>query len=43
MVAKLEEFGAEDAGGSAEKFAAYIDSEATKWARVVKDAGVRAE
>lgn len=41
--ARLDEFGAEDAGGSAEKFAAYIDSENTKWARVIREANVKAE
>lgn len=40
---KLDEFGAEDAGGSAQKFAAFIASEYTKWGKVVKDANVRVE
>jgi tripartite-type tricarboxylate transporter receptor subunit TctC len=40
---KLDEFGAEDAGGSAQKFAAFIASEYTKWGKVVKDANVRIE
>ncbi|MDM0107725.1 tripartite tricarboxylate transporter substrate binding protein [Variovorax sp. J22R24] len=40
---KLEQFGAEDAGGSSQKFADFIVSENTKWARVIKDAGVRAD
>lgn len=40
---RLDEFGAEDAGGSPQKFAAFIVSEHAKWAKVVKDAGVRAD
>ncbi|MEF7613168.1 tripartite tricarboxylate transporter substrate binding protein [Aquincola sp. MAHUQ-54] len=40
---KLEEFGAEDAGGSSQKFASFIVSEHAKWGKVVKDAGVRLE
>lgn len=43
IAAKLDEFGAEDAGGSSEKFGAYIQAECTKWAKVVKDANVRVE
>ncbi|RZL89604.1 MAG: tripartite tricarboxylate transporter substrate binding protein [Variovorax sp.] len=40
---KLEQFGAEDAGGSSQKFADFIVSENTKWAKVIKDAGVRSD
>jgi tripartite-type tricarboxylate transporter receptor subunit TctC len=40
---KLDEFGAEDAGGSSQKFAAFIASEYVKWAKVIKEAGVKAE
>lgn len=43
VAARLAEFGAEDAGGTPQKFAAFIDSEYTKWGRVVKEAGVKAE
>lgn len=43
VAARLDEFGAEDAGGSADKFAGFIASEYTKWAKVVKDANVRVE
>ncbi len=39
--AKLEEFGAEDGGGMPQKFAQFITSEGAKWAKVVKDAGVK--
>jgi tripartite-type tricarboxylate transporter receptor subunit TctC len=38
---KFEQYGAEDGGGSAEKFGAFIQSEAKKWAKVVKDANVK--
>ena len=38
---KLETYGAEDGGGTPEKFAQFIRSEQEKWARVVKDANVK--
>lgn len=40
---KLEQYGAEDGGGTAEKFAEFIRSEQQKWARVIKDAKVTVE
>lgn len=40
---KLDTYGAEDGGGSAEKFAGFIQSEIAKWSRVVKDADVKVE
>jgi tripartite-type tricarboxylate transporter receptor subunit TctC len=40
---KFEQFGAEDGGGSREKFAQFMQSELKTWAKVVKDAGVKAE
>lgn len=40
---KLDEFGAEDAGGPARKFADFIASENVKWAQVIKDANVRVD
>ncbi len=40
---KLETYGAEDGGGSAEKFAQFIRSETAKWAKVVKDGNVKVE
>ncbi|QQX83946.1 tripartite tricarboxylate transporter substrate binding protein [Cupriavidus necator] len=40
---RLKSFGAEDSGGSNQQFGAFIASESTKWAKVVKDAGVKAE
>ena len=41
VMAKFEQYGAEDGGGSSEKFAAFIRSEGVKWAKVVKDAHVK--
>ena len=40
---RLDEFGAEDAGGSAQKFATFIAAEYDKWGRVVKETGVTVE
>ena len=40
---KLDTYGAEDGGGTPEKFAQVIRSEQEKWARVVKDANVKIE
>jgi tripartite-type tricarboxylate transporter receptor subunit TctC len=41
--ALLEVQGFEPDGGTPAVFAAYIKSEITKWARVIKDAGIPAE
>ena len=41
VMEKFETYGAEDGGGSPEKFAEFIRSEGRKWARVVKDANVK--
>ena len=43
VMEKFEQYGAEDGGGSTEKFGSFILSEARKWAKVVKDAGVKGE
>ncbi|NUT17219.1 MAG: tripartite tricarboxylate transporter substrate binding protein, partial [Cupriavidus sp.] len=40
---RLKSFGAEDSGGSSQQFAGYITAESAKWAKVIKDAGVKAE
>jgi tripartite-type tricarboxylate transporter receptor subunit TctC len=40
---KFEQYGAEDGGGSPEKFAEFIHVEAKKWAKVVHDANVKPE
>jgi tripartite-type tricarboxylate transporter receptor subunit TctC len=41
VVEKLAQFGAEDGGGSAQRFADFIRSEQVKWAKVVKDSNVK--
>ncbi len=38
---KMDQFGAEDGGGSIEKFAGFIKAEQQKWALVAKQAGVK--
>jgi tripartite-type tricarboxylate transporter receptor subunit TctC len=38
---KLDTYGAEDGGGSQEKFAQFIRAEQEKWGKVVKDANVK--
>jgi tripartite-type tricarboxylate transporter receptor subunit TctC len=40
---KLDTYGAEDGGGSADKFAGFIRTEIAKWAKVVKDADVKVD
>jgi len=40
---KLDTYGAEDGGGSSDKFAQFIRSEIAKWAKVVKDGHVKVE
>ena len=40
---KMDTYGAEDGGGSAEKFAQFIRTEQAKWAKVVTEAGVKIE
>jgi tripartite-type tricarboxylate transporter receptor subunit TctC len=40
---QLETYGAEDGGGTRERFAQFIASEQIKWARVVKDGNVKIE
>jgi tripartite-type tricarboxylate transporter receptor subunit TctC len=37
---KFEQYGAEDGGGSTERFAEFIKTEQTKWAKVIKEARV---
>jgi len=43
VVDKLASQGAELVGDSPDQFRAYIDSEAKKWAKVIKDAGVKTD
>jgi tripartite-type tricarboxylate transporter receptor subunit TctC len=40
---RLDTFGAEDGGGTPEKFAQFIRNETVKWGKVVKDADVKIE
>ena len=40
---KFDTYGAEDGGGTREKFAQFIASEQVKWARVVKEGNVKVE
>jgi tripartite-type tricarboxylate transporter receptor subunit TctC len=43
VVEKLDASGAEDGGGSAEKFQQFMHTEQIKWAKVIKDANVKAD
>ena len=40
---KLDSYGAEDGGGSTEKFANFIHTETMQWAKVVKEGNVKAD
>jgi tripartite-type tricarboxylate transporter receptor subunit TctC len=40
---RLDTYGAEDGGGTQEKFANFIRSETAKWAKVVKDGNIKVE
>ncbi len=40
---KMEQYGAQDGGGSIDKFAEFIKSEQVKWAKVAKTAGIKPE
>ena len=40
VMEKFEQYGAEDGGGTPERFAEFIRSEQQKWAKVIKDAKV---
>jgi tripartite-type tricarboxylate transporter receptor subunit TctC len=41
--ASLEQYGAEDGGGSRERFAEFIKSEIAQWRKVVKDGNVKSD
>jgi tripartite-type tricarboxylate transporter receptor subunit TctC len=43
VIEKLEASGAEDGGGSTEKFREFMHTEQVKWAKVIKDANVRVD
>jgi tripartite-type tricarboxylate transporter receptor subunit TctC len=40
---RMDTYGAEDGGGTIEKFEAFMREERVKWAKVVKEAGVKGE
>ena len=43
VMEKLEASGAEDGGGSTEKFAQFMQAEIKKWAKVIKEGGVKGD
>jgi tripartite-type tricarboxylate transporter receptor subunit TctC len=43
VVEKLNASGAQDGGGSTEKFADFMHAEQIKWAKIIKDGGVKGE
>ena len=43
VIAKLNEFGAEDGGGSPERFTTFMRAEQLKWARLIKGKGIALE
>ena len=43
VIEKFDQYGAEDGGGSPERFAEFIRSETQKWAKVIKDAKVQVD
>ena len=42
VIEKFDQYGAEDGGGSPERFGEFIRSETVKWAKVIKDGKVQA-
>jgi tripartite-type tricarboxylate transporter receptor subunit TctC len=43
VVERFDQYGAEGGGGTPEKFASFIQVEAVKWAKVVKEANVKVD
>ncbi|GAB3766976.1 tripartite tricarboxylate transporter substrate binding protein [Ramlibacter monticola] len=43
VMEKLEASGAEDGGGSTEKFQAFMHAEQVKWGKIIKEAGVKGD
>ena len=43
VMEKLDTYGAEDGGGTQEKFAAFIKAEIAKWGKVVKEGNVKVD
>lgn len=40
VIARLQEFGAEDGGGSAERYGSFMKGERAKWAKLIKDKSI---
>jgi len=40
---RLQASGAQDGGGSTEKFAEFMAAEQVKWAKIIKDGGVKGD
>jgi tripartite-type tricarboxylate transporter receptor subunit TctC len=43
VVGKLEEFGAQDGGGTPQRFDAFMQDERTRWARLIQSRGIKVE
>lgn len=43
VIARLDEFGAEDGGGTPERFATFMRTERAKWAQLIKEKGITPE
>lgn len=43
VMERFGQYGAEDGGGTPEKFASFIQSESKKWGKVIKDANVKVD
>ncbi|MDI9330322.1 MAG: tripartite tricarboxylate transporter substrate binding protein [Alphaproteobacteria bacterium] len=43
VIEKLDQYGAEDGGGTAQRFADFIRAEQQKWSKVIKEANVRVD
>ena len=43
VIERFDQYGAEDGGGSQEKFASFIKGEIAKWGKIVKDNNIRAD
>ncbi|MCJ0762911.1 Bug family tripartite tricarboxylate transporter substrate binding protein [Variovorax terrae] len=43
VIEKFDQYGAEDGGGTPERFGEFMRSEQQKWARVIKDANVKVD
>jgi tripartite-type tricarboxylate transporter receptor subunit TctC len=43
VVSRLEEFGAEDGGGTPQRFDAFMRDERAKWARLIQARGIKVD